>query len=76
MPIFLVRTHLARKKDPMWKAERRPRHEDCDHRRRVFTTTAGLERTACEDCGPVTIGRASDNFLGLEIHPMESVSTS
>ena len=51
----------------MWKTARRPRIDQCDHHKRVVTTTAGLERSACESCGHVIMRFAHDNFLGHEL---------
>lgn len=40
----------------------RTRVTECTHENRIATTTAGLERAACENCGDVVMTYVFDTF--------------
>lgn len=48
----------------MWSATRstRTRVTECKHENRIATTTAGLERAACEVCGHVRMTYVFDTW--------------
>lgn len=50
----------------MFKARRRPRVKECNHEKRIVTTTAGIARAACELCGHVNMAFAHDTLSGLQ----------